>query len=87
MADSPFVRAILSLLGSRKFVAMCAAQLAIAIPAVFGHVNPERAADLGVALLGVWMAAHAHEERGKASAPLPPAPAPSGDPPASEVVK
>lgn len=59
------IEAILNLLTSRKFLVMLVTQLAIAAPAVFGKINPELAAELGAAVAAVWMAAHAHEEKGK----------------------
>ncbi len=58
------IDAIVSLLGSRKFIVMVVAQLAIFAPTVFGKLDPQIAAELGVALAGVWMAAHAHEQKG-----------------------
>lgn len=59
------IEALMKLLASRKFLVMLGCQLAIAFPAVFGKMNPELAAELGAAVAAVWMAAHAHEEKGK----------------------
>ena len=59
------IDALMALLGSRKFLVMLATQMAIAAPAYFGKIQPELAAELGSVVVAIWMAAHAHEEKGK----------------------
>ena len=65
--------AITALFGSRKFIVMLLAQLAVFFPAVFGKISPDLAAELGVLLVTVWSASHAAEESAKAKAAAPPA--------------
>lgn len=62
------VEALAQLFGSRKFLVMLFAQLALAVPAYFKVITPELAAEIGSGLVGAWMVAHAHEEKSKVEA-------------------
>ncbi len=60
------VDAVIALLGSRKFLVMLFTQLALASSSVvFKVITPDLAAEIGAVVASVWMAAHAHEEKGK----------------------
>lgn len=58
------VNAIVQLFGSRKFLVMLFAQIAIAAPAYFKVITPELAAELGSLVAAAWMASHAVQEKG-----------------------
>lgn len=60
--------ALKNLFSSRKFLVMLVTNLLVGVGAITGTIQPDTAAELATALVTVWMAAHAHEEKSKIEA-------------------
>jgi len=57
--------ALKKLLSSRKFLVMFVTNVLMIVGAVTGKIQADTAAELAGAIVSVWMAAHAHEEKSK----------------------